>query len=105
MGLHKYQVSERDVKLKENITHGGKNSQHCCWLEITHYCACNYKQCSRMGILEQTKIVWQLNTRFPGAKFIHNVQVQLLLLAFEDPEITVNVVVCFLLGDSPVSVV
>jgi hypothetical protein len=58
-----------------------------------------------MGILEQTKIVWQLNIRFPGAKFIHKIPVQLLLLAFEDPEITANVVVCFLLGDSPVSIV
>jgi hypothetical protein len=43
-----------------------------------------------MGILEHTKIVWQLKTRFPGAKFIHKGPVQLLILAFEDPEITMN---------------
>jgi len=58
---------------------------------ITWCCACNYKPCSRMGILEQTTIVWQLKTRFPGAKFIHKGQVQLLILAFENPEIATNV--------------
>ena len=70
----------------------GKHTQHCCWSEmITWYCACNYMPCSRMGILKQTKIMLQLNSRFPGAKFKQKGPVQLLILAFEDPEITMNV--------------
>jgi len=41
-------------------------------------------------MLEQTKIVWHLKTRFPGAKCVHKGPVQLLILAFEDHEITMN---------------